>query len=36
MGNRTSACLMYDSSHDKSNYCFIELCFLSDKKMLIC
>ena len=27
LGNRTSTCLMYNSSHDKNNYRFIELCF---------
>ena len=27
MGNGSSTCLMYDSSHDKNNYRFIELCF---------
>ena len=27
MGNRTSTCLMYDSSHDKIHYRFIELSF---------
>ena len=26
MDNRTSTCLMYDSSHDKNNCHFIELC----------
>ena len=27
MENRTSTCLMYNSSHDKNNYPFIEFCF---------
>ena len=27
IGNRTLTCLKYDSSHDKNNYRFIELCF---------
>ena len=26
MGNRTSTYLMYDSSNDKNNYRFIDLC----------
>ena len=27
MENRTSTCLLYDSCHEKINYCVIELCF---------
>ena len=27
MGNRTATYVMYNSSHDKNNYRFIELCF---------
>ena len=27
LGNETLTCLMWDSSDDHNNYCFIELCF---------